>query len=149
MTPSRINWFLLAKLPSAFFTGVRVKVLESNKAVTTVKHRWINQNPFQSMYFAVQCMASELSTGILVIQKIQDSGKKISMLVTHQTGTFTKKAKGRIYFTCHDGQKIDKALQETLTTGEGQTFDLHSIGVNEEGDPVASFTYQWSVKLKE
>ncbi len=76
ITPSKINWFLLAKLPSAYFTGVRLKSLDDNKAMTTVKHRWINQNPFKSMYFAVQCMASELSTGILVIKKIHDSGKK-------------------------------------------------------------------------
>jgi hypothetical protein len=32
--------------------------------VATVKHRWINQNPFNSMYFAVQAMAAELSTGL-------------------------------------------------------------------------------------
>ena len=34
---------------------------------STVKHRWINQNPFNSMYFAVQAMAAELSTGALVM----------------------------------------------------------------------------------
>ncbi len=149
ITPSKMNWFLLAKLPSAFFTGVRLKTLEPNKAITTVKHRWINQNPFQSIYFAVQCMASELSTGILVIQKIQESGEKVSMLVTQQTGSFTKKAKGRIKFTCHEGHKIDQALQETLKTGEGQTFELNSVGIDEQGDEVSSFTYQWSIKLKE
>ncbi len=149
ITPSKMNWFLLAKLPSAFFTGVRVKRLESDMAITTVKHRWINQNPFQSMYFAIQCMASELSTGILVIQKIQKSGEKVSMLVTQQTGSFTKKAKGRIEFTCHEGHKIDQALQETLKTGEGQTFELNSVGVDKQGDEVSSFTYQWSIKLKE
>ncbi len=149
MIPSKINWFLLVKLPSAYITGVRVKTLEENTSVTTVKHRWINQNPFKSMYFAVQCMASELSTGILVIQKIQESGKKVSMLVTHQTGSFNKKARGRIKFICNDGQKIDNALQETLKTGKGQTIELHSTGIDEKGDAVSYFTYQWSIKLKE
>lgn len=148
-TPSKINWFLLAKLPSAYFTGVRLKVLEDHKAITTVKYRWINQNPFQSMYFAVQCMASELSTGILVIKKIHDSGEKVSMLVTEQKSVFTKKARGRIYFTCSDGYKIDAALQETLKTGKGQLIELDSVGIDEKGDEVSSFTYQWSIKLKE
>jgi hypothetical protein len=36
----------------------------------------INQNPFNSMYFAVQAMAAELSTGALVMYQIQKSGKK-------------------------------------------------------------------------
>jgi hypothetical protein len=35
--------------------------------VVSVKHRWINQNPFNSMYFAVQAMAAELATGALVM----------------------------------------------------------------------------------
>jgi hypothetical protein len=35
------------------------------------------------MYFAVQAMAAELSTGALVMYQIQKSGKKISMLVAN------------------------------------------------------------------
>ncbi|MFV0529858.1 MAG: DUF4442 domain-containing protein [Flavobacteriales bacterium] len=147
-TPPKVNRFLLVKLPSAYFTGVRLKTIDDTKAVTTVKHRWINQNPFKSMYFAIQCMASELSTGVLVLKKIHDSGKRISMLVTEQKGSYTKKARGRIQFICEDGDKIDQAIQETLKTGEGQTIELHSVGIDEEGDQVASFTYQWGIKLK-
>lgn len=147
-TPSKISWFLLTKLPAAYFSGVRLKTMNSNEAIITVRHRWINQNPFKSMYFAVQCMASELSTGILIIKKIHDSGKKVSMLVTEQKSTFTKKACGRIHFTCSDGYKIDKVLQEALKTGESQMLELTSVGVDEKGDKVSSFTYQWSIKLK-
>jgi len=39
--------------------------------VATVKHRWLNQNPFNSMYFAVQAMAAELTTGALVMYQIK------------------------------------------------------------------------------
>ncbi len=145
---SNINLLLLTQLPSAFFTGVRLKSLEDKKAVTTVKYQWINQNPFKSMYFAVQCMASELSTGVLVLKKIQDSDKKISMLVTEQHSTFSKKARGRIYFTCDDGYKINKVIQDAINTGECQTIELTSIGVDEQGDEVSRFIYQWSLKLK-
>ena len=96
---SKLNKFLLFKLPSAFICGVRVKTIDENQCVVSVKHRWINQNPFNSMYFAVQAMAAELSTGALVMFQIQKSGRKISMLVANNKGNFTKKAKGRITFT--------------------------------------------------
>jgi hypothetical protein len=76
LTPSKINTFLFFKLPSAFICGVRVKQLETNKGVVTVKHRWINQNPFNSMYFAVQAMAAELSTGALVMHQIKKNNRK-------------------------------------------------------------------------
>ncbi len=146
--PSKINRFLLFHLPSAWIAGVRVKEIDKKKAVVTAKHRWINQNPFRSMYFAVLAMGAELSTGILVMKKIQESGKNISMLVTHTEADFTKKARGKIRFVCEEGNLIDEKIQKTIETGEGITFDLHSIAYDEEGDEVCRFSFQWSLKAK-
>src|SRR3954466_9301330 len=122
VSASNINKFLFFKLPAAFICGVRAKYLDFHQCEVTVTHRWINQNPFNSMYFAVQAMAAELTTGALVISQIQESGKKISMLVANNKGNFTKKATGRITFVCKDGHLIADAIQNTIATGEGQTF---------------------------
>lgn len=145
---SSLNKFLLFKLPSAYICGVRVRQIDENKCVVTVKHRWINQNPFNSMYFAVQAMAAELSTGALVMLEIQKSGKKISMLVANNKSNFSKKATGRITFTCNDGALADKAIQEAIATGEGQTFWMKSIGTNEKGEQVSEMDFEWSVRTK-
>ena len=75
-TPSKLNTFVFFKLPSAFWSGVRVKSITEEKCETTVKHRWFNQNPFNSLYFAVQAMAAEFTTGALVIYQIKESKKK-------------------------------------------------------------------------
>lgn len=147
-TPQKINTFTLLKLPSAYLTGVRVKEITNEKAVVKVKHKWINQNPFKSMFWAIQGMAAELSTGILVMKQIADSGKRISMLVTNMNATFTKKATGRITFNCNDGLKINEAIQKAIETGEGQTIILTSEGINEEGVSVSKFEFEWSLKVK-
>lgn len=148
LTASKLNKFLFFKLPSAFLCGVRVKEIGEKECKVSVKHRWINQNPFNSMYFAVQAMAAELSTGALVIYQIQKSGKKISMLVANNKSNFSKKATGRITFECKDGYLIEKAIQETIATGEGQTFWMKSIGTNEEGVQVSEMDFEWSVRIK-
>ena len=147
-TASQLNRFLLFKLPSAFFCGVRVQTIDATQCVVSVKHRWINQNPFQSMYFAVQAMGAELSTGALVMYHIQKSGRKISMLVANNKGNFTKKATGRIMFTCKDGHLIEEAIQKTIATGEGQTFWMKSIGINEQGVQVSEMDFEWSIRVK-
>ncbi len=136
------------KLPAAFFTGVRVESLSTEKSIVRVKHRWVNQNPFKSMFWAVQGMASELSSGILVMQAIDASGKKVSMLVTDMNATFTKKATGRIRFECKDGLAIKQAIQKSTETGEGQTVLVTSEGINEEGISVSKFQYEWSLKVR-
>jgi hypothetical protein len=145
---SNLNKFLFFKLPSAYLCGVRVKNIDENKCVVTVKHRWINQNPFNSMYFAVQAMAAELSTGALVMLEIQKSDKKISMLVANNKSNFSKKATGRITFTCNDGVLADQAIREAIASGEGQTFWMKSIGTNEKGEQVSEMDFEWSVRIK-
>ena len=87
-TPRHLNTFIFFKLPSAFICGVRVKKIDELFCETTVKHRWINQNPFHSMYFAVQAMAAEMTTGALVMVQIQKSNRKISMLVANNKYVF-------------------------------------------------------------
>lgn len=148
ISPHKLNTFLFFKLPSAFWSGVRVKHIDDKQCVATVKHRWINQNPFNSMYFAVQAMAAELTTGALVMYQIKKSGKNISMLVANNKSSFTKKATGRITFTCKDGAIIEEAIHQTIATGEGQTFWMKSIGTDEKGNPVSEMDFEWSIKLK-
>jgi hypothetical protein len=147
-TVSNINKFLFFKLPSAYWSGVRLKEISEIRAVTTVKYGWKNQNPFQSMYFAVQAMAAELSTGALVMSKIHQSGKKISMLVANNNSSFTKKATGRIFFVCEDGAKLDEALTRAVETGEGVTVWMQSVGKNEKGEQVSIMNFEWTLKLK-
>ncbi len=148
ITPSKLNSYLMFKLPSAYFCGVRAKYLDDVKCVVSVKHRWINQNPFNSMFWAVQGMAAELSTGALMMAKIKQSGKKISMLVANNNATFTKKATGRITFECNEGHLIDDAIKTAIETGEGQTIWMKANGKNQDGVDVSDFNFEWTIKVK-
>ena len=148
VSTSKFNLFTFFKLPSAWWCGVRLKYLDTNKAVVTVTHRWFNQNPFKSMFWAVQGMAAELSTGAMVISQIRETNKKISMLVQNNNASFTKKATGKITFTCEDGHLIANALEKTIATGEGQTIWMKSVGINKEGVVVSTFNFEWTVRLK-
>lgn len=148
ITPRKLNTFMFFKLPSAYFCGIRAKDIDGKSCIVSVKHRWINQNPFKSMFWAVQGMAAEFSTGALMISKIKASGKRVSMLVVSNKAIFIKKATGRITFTCTDGGLIDEALKKAVDTGEGQTLWMTSTGVNTDGVEVATFSFEWSIKLK-
>lgn len=147
-TPSKLNAFMFFKLPSAFWSGVRVKSISSEVCEVTVKHRWFNQNPFNSMYFAVQAMAAEFTTGALVMLQIKQSGKSISMLVAQNKSIFTKKATGRIIFTCNQGNLIKDTIQKAIDTHEGQTIWLTSIGKNEKDEQVSEMQFEWTIKVR-
>jgi hypothetical protein len=148
LTPRKINTFNIIKLPAVFLTGVRVKTISDEVCSVTVKHKWINQNPFKSMFWAVQGMAAELSTGALVMDKIQQSEKHISMLLLNNNASFTKKATGRITFKCTQGYEIDQIIAKAIETGAGQTIWLNSKGINSEGVQVSEFNFEWTLKVK-
>lgn len=148
MTPSSLNWFLAFKLPSAWISGVRVTSINSQSATAKVRHRWINQNPFRSLYWATQGMAAELVTGILLIKKIRDSEKSISMLVQQQQGSFHKKGTGLISFECVEGELIDEAIEKAISTDEAQSITLRARGIDETDTVISEFSFQWGLKLR-
>ena len=148
LAPKQITAFTFFKLPSVFWLGIRVKNITNENCTVRVKHRWINQNPFKSMFWAVQGMAAELSTGALIMRSIKESNQRISMLVANNRASFFKKATGRITFTCNDGNKIKEVIVLAVETGEGQTCWMKAEGVNEEGVVVSVFEFEWTVKVK-
>ena len=148
ITHKSLNRFLMLNLPAAFLCGVRLKAINNEGSEVGVTYRWINKNPFRSMYFAVQSMAAELSTGSLLLKKVKESGQPVSTLVTDYKGSFSKKAVGHIRFLCTDGSVCDAALAKAIATGEGQTFVMNSVGINELGEQVSAYQFEWSIKLR-
>ena len=145
--PNRINRFLLYKLPAAWFTGVRVTSINDDKCEVKVKYRWINQNPYRSMFWAVQGMAAEISTGVLILKQIQIEKINISMLLVNNNADFSKKAKGRILFSCNQGEIVRETIKN-LKIKKPKIIKLTSIGIDEKGDQVSKFNFYWSLLKK-
>jgi len=148
MHPVKFWLYVLMKLPMGFLAGLKLTQLDSSKAVVQVKYKWLTQNPFGSMYFAVLSMAAEFSTGILCLANIYKSNPAISMLVVKMESHFYKKAVGVITFTCDDGDAIIDIVKTAKETGEGVTLVSKSTGVNQNGEVIAEFFITWSFKAK-
>ena len=132
--------FLLQKLPLAFLAGVKLKEIDDNGSITTLRHRWINQNPFRSMYFAAMQMAAELSTGLLLFQYI-NMDTRFSMLLLNVRANYHKNT-----FSCEEGSRVDNFVKDMLANPSGETIELEVKAKNESGDLVADFVFVWSCK---
>ena len=114
----------------------------------TLKYRWINQNPFKSIFWAAQGMAAEFATGALLMREIELSKKNISMLLIDVEAKFTKKAIGKISFKCDKGLIIKKKIGSLNSQNTKTTMWIDSIGVDESGQEVSKFKFNWSILLK-
>lgn len=147
-SPFQYNLYNFFKLPSVWWCGIRVKSVNEESCLVSVKYRWINQNPFKSMFWAVQGMAAELSTGLLLMNEIARTKKSFSMLVLNNKANFSKKATGRISFNCNQGRQIKDCLNKAISLGTPQTIWLNSSGLDSKGDTVSKFSFEWTLKLR-
>jgi hypothetical protein len=147
-TPVLFKFFIFKNLSAAFWSGLNIHHFDEETCTVRVKLSWFNQNPFRSMYFAVEAMAAEMSSGMLAFAQVYNRKPAVSMLVEKVEATFVKKATGTIFFTCEDGRAMEAAVDETVRTGEGVKLTSKAIGKNLEGVIVAEFTFIWSFKAK-
>lgn len=146
--PVKFRMFLFTKLPAAFFAGVRVREMDEKRCIVSVPYKWLSQNPFRSTYFACLSMAAEMSTGSLAMAHLYKIHPPVSMLVVKVESEYFKKATGRTYFVCEDGDLFMKAIEETIATGESGIVKAKSVGKNKEGEVIAEFYITWSFKVK-
>jgi hypothetical protein len=146
--PFKFRMFLLSKLPSAYFTGVRVKEADEKKCVTTVPYKWFSKNPFRSTYFASLAMAAEMSTGALALAHLYKRKPSVSMLLVKLEAEYFKKAVDKTTFVCQDGELIQRTIEESIATGESKTVRARSTGTNKAGAVVAEFFITWSFKAR-
>ncbi len=140
--------FTLFNLPMALISGLKIERITSTECETSVGYKFLNKNPFNSIYFAVLSMAAELSTGALAMLSVQTMDSNISFIVTGMEGEFLKKAKGKIKFKCLEGEKIFKAVEKAVQTPEPAVQMVQTIGYNDEDEIVAIFNFKWSFKKR-
>jgi hypothetical protein len=145
--PLKMWFFLLYKLPAAWFMGVRIKKITPEVGQVTLPYMWRSQNPFKSIYFAAQAAAAEYSTGTLAMLALEGRGQ-ISMLVSHIEMEFTKKATSLTTFTCEQGAEVFEVIERAIETKEAQTITMVSKGVQATGELVSITKVTWSFKVK-
>lgn len=146
--PLKLRLFLLFRLPSAYFAGVRIKSISEEKCVVTVPYKWFSKNPFRSTYFACLAMAAEMSTGALALANIYKRSPSVSMLVTEMNAAYYKKATGITSFVCRDGIALRDAVQEAVSANGDNIITIQTAGTNEAGEVVAVFNFTWSFKVR-
>ncbi len=147
-SPWRLRLFLWWKLPAAAFMGVRLVHLDAGRAAVRLPYGWRSQNPFRSIYFAAQCAAAELSTGLPAWLAVQEQPVPVSMLVTHLEAEFLKKADQPLLFTCAALPDIAHAVAQATQSDEAQLLRVLSVGTLPDGTEAAKVWVSWSFKRK-
>lgn len=129
-------------------SGVKLIHLDEKKAVSEVPFRWCNKNPFDSMYFAVQSMAAELSTAAPVMLALKGSDANVALIIVEMKVDFVKKVQSKITFTCMEYGKIYNAITQLKQADDTAAVTAKTIGRDVDRNEVAAFYFTWSFERR-
>ncbi len=136
--------FTAISMPAAWFAGLRIDSLDHESCVTSLPGGWRTQNPFKTMYWAVQGMGAELATGAFPFAISRSMPEKIRMFVVGTEAKFIKRAKGRITFVCKDIEAARKAIEESARTGKSVDREFIVIATDTSGEIVSEWVFKWN-----
>jgi hypothetical protein len=148
LRPWNFRLYLWARLPLAACAGLALRRLDDDGCTVALPGGWRTQNPFQSMYFAAQAMAAEMSTGAPAMMIAEGASASVSMLVREVRGVFTRRIQGDASFTFDDLDGMRAAVERAVATGESESFVARSTGRTKDGSAASEFEITWSFKRR-
>lgn len=148
LNPIFFRFFTMTKVPAGAIAGMKLISLDATQCQTTLPFKFLNKNPFKSIYFAVQSMAAELSTASLSLLAITGKNPSVAFIIVDLEAKFMKKATGRTTFTCENGKEVFDAVEECIATGESRVVKMKTIGRLKDGTEVSEFYFTWSFKQR-
>ena len=142
--PLRFRIFTILKMPSSAFVGLKITQFSTESCTTTIPGGWRTQNPFRSMYWAVQGMAAEMTTGAFPFAISRSISQNLRMYVIGVESDFIRRARGKIVFKCSNLFDAYNAIEETLKTKEPVNCDLISTGKDSSGEVVSKWIFRWN-----
>ncbi|HDR03638.1 MAG TPA: DUF4442 domain-containing protein [Candidatus Marinimicrobia bacterium] len=112
-------WFFAwRKIPVIFFIHPRVLELNANRCEILIPFRNRVKNHVRSMYFGALAVGADLAGGLIAMEAIARSRKKVNLLFKDIQGDFLRRVEGDAVFSCEDGPLIQEMLAETLANGQ-------------------------------
>jgi len=140
---------IFRRLPLAWLAGLQLQSCDDLKCTISLRHGWLNQNPFRSIYFAALMMAGEMAGGLPALLHIRKRGYNSAMLVTQIEASFYKKAVGRITFRFEEVAAMRAAVDAAqLSPDQGATYLAITRAYNERGDKIAEVRALWSFRAR-
>ncbi len=141
--------WMAVHMPAAAFAGLRIESISTDETVVSVPGGRRTQNPFRTMYRAVQGMAAEPATGIVPACVSRSASMKLRMSVVGTEGTFIKRAPGCCRFTCTDAHRVIDAFEDSLKTGQSIDCALTATGQDGDNQVVSEWVFRWNFPATE
>ena len=141
------------KIPLLASVRPSVVELSDTRCVVRIPLRRWTKNHLGSMYFGALAIGADCAGGLLAMDQIKRSGRKVSLVFKAFQATFLKRPESDVYFICEEGAAIRDQVRRALESEERITEPMHVQAAVKLPDgsfePVATFTLELSLKRQD
>lgn len=147
-----LRTFGLFKIPLLFYVGPSILKLSDKACEVKIPLSYRTKNHLGCMYFGVLAAGADCAGGLMGMQAIKKSGKKVDLLFKDFKAEFLRRAEGDVHFKCLDGALIKKQVADTIRSGKRVNRTMKIVATTPKvsgNEPVALFELTLSVKSRE
>jgi len=143
--------FALTKIPMIAFVRPSIIRVDGEECEIRIPLNFWTRNHLKSMYFGTLAVGADVAGGLIAMEAIKRSKKKVQLLFKDFKADFLKRPTADVHFICKDGKMIQRQVQETLKTKKRVNRTLTIVATCPKVDPgevVAEFKLGLSLKAE-
>jgi acyl-coenzyme A thioesterase PaaI-like protein len=146
-----VRLFGFMKVPLIFWVSPSVVKMDDKECIIKIPLNRRTKNHLNSMYFGVLCTGADLAGGLVAMNEINNSKKKVALSFKDFKADFLKRAEGDVHFIVTQIPEIKKFVAEVIKSGERMNMPVEIKAVVPSINPeeiVATFVLTLSLKSK-
>lgn len=135
------------KVPLIGFLKPHLILLNDEEVVIRLPLTRRSKNHLHSMYFGALSVGADLAGGFHALYYAKKFNVKISLVFKSFEAQFLKRAESDVYFSSKMGKIVEAMIQSSKQTQQRMNHLIDVIASNQEGEVVAKFQVELSVKV--
>jgi len=136
------------KIPMIGFVRPRLLEINEDEVSVKIKLRRRTRNHLRSMYFGVLAVGADVAAGLHAFYFCDELNVRPSFAFKGMKAEFVKRAETDVVFTCSEGALVREQVLKAIQTNERQNHWVKVTAKDLNGDVVALFEMEISVKIK-
>ena len=146
-----VQLFGFLKVPLIFWVSPSVIKMDDKECIIKIPLNRRTKNHLNSMYFGVLCTGADIAGGLVAMNEITASKKKVALSFKDFNAEFLKRAEGDVHFIVTQIPEIKHFVGEVIKSGERMNFSVQIKAIVPKINPnevVANFSLTLSLKVK-
>lgn len=136
------------KIPMIGFVRPRLLEINEDEVSVKIKLKRRTRNHLKSMYFGVLAVGADVAAGLHAFYFCDELNVRPSFAFKGMKAEFVKRAETDVVFTCDEGALVREQVLKAIQTNERQNHWVKVTARDLNGDVVALFEMEISVKIK-